>query len=58
MLATPMGGYKTRPYGIELWLPGAIHIAVVAEFMPALRAGTRPAPTVLNHGYEVPYLLV
>jgi hypothetical protein len=29
------GGYETRPYVIESWLPGAVHIDVVAGFIPA-----------------------
>jgi hypothetical protein len=33
------GGYKTRPYGIELWSPDAICIDVVAGFIPASLVG-------------------
>ena len=29
------GGHETRPYGIQLWWPGATHIDVVAGFIPA-----------------------
>jgi hypothetical protein len=48
--ALKLGGHETRPYGIQLWWPGATRIDVVAGFIPASGdgdglGGTRPAPT-------------
>ena len=52
-----MGGDKPRPYGAELCWRGAIYIDVVARFILALWAGTSSAPTPLNCGEEVAYII-